>query len=57
MTHSKIKQWFDSCKEQVENSKGAFFLDNPDKLSDAQIKQNLQKEENLNKKNKRFILF
>lgn len=57
MQHSNIKQWYDSCKDHVEHSKGEFFLNNPSKLSAEQIRQNQQKEENLNKKSKKFILF
>lgn len=57
MQHSTIKQWYDSCKEQVEHSRGEFSLNNPSQLSEAKIKENQHKEDNLNKKSKRFILF
>lgn len=29
MNNSNIKKWYDACKEQVETSKGSFYLNDP----------------------------
>lgn len=62
MNNTKIRNWYEACKDQVVNSKGGFYLNNPNIPIEAEGTQawavNEQNQDNnANKKQKKFYIF
>lgn len=57
MNNSKIKNWYEAMRDQVENSQGAYFLNDPFSTSKNTAKSQSALNGNQPKSKKRFILF
>jgi hypothetical protein len=61
MLNSKIKNWYEACREQVVNSKGSVYLNNPKNFNPNFNKKNDLNYENdckdKKKSSKKFGLF